>query len=276
MLRLAESADENRAAWLELPQVADFQILGALKPAAIPLLAMDTSAGTVPLLVTQPFGRGHSYVLASGGTWRWQMSMPVEDQKHETFWRQLLRSLVATAPKNVSLTASSKEGLTDVGLRAEFREGDYAPMENIGVTAVVSHEDGSTFSTQLERSVNEPGVYRASFEPDRTGTWYIEAVAERDGTPVSTVRVSVHHESGQAEHFNIRSNPGLLQRLSEVTGGRSLAMSELGALPDLLRYASSGITEQEHRSIWDAPIFFLLLLLLKATEWLLRRHWRTI
>lgn len=276
MLRLADDTDENRLAWTELPEIADYQVLGTLKPAATPLLAMNTNAGTLPLLVTQPFGRGHSYVLATGGTWRWQMSMPVEDMKHETFWRQLLRSLVATAPKNVSLSASSSEGQTNVGFRAEFREDNYAPMENIGVAAVISHEDGATFSTRLDPSVSEPGVYRTSFEPDRSGTWYVEAVAERDGSPVSTARVSVHHEMGQAEHFNIRSNPAFLQRLSEVTGGRSLGSADLNALPDLLRYSSSGITEQEHRSIWDAPVFFLLLLLLKVAEWLLRRRWRTI
>ena len=51
----------------------------------------------LPLLLTQPFGRGRSFVLATGGTWRWQMSLPVEDQRHETFWRQLLRTLVASA-----------------------------------------------------------------------------------------------------------------------------------------------------------------------------------
>jgi hypothetical protein len=28
--------------------------------------------------------------------------------------------------------------------------------------------------------------------------------------------------------------------------------------------------------LWDAPFFFLLLVLLKSAEWLLRRRWRVI
>jgi uncharacterized membrane protein len=276
LLRLAADPDDNRQAWLNLPEVADYQRVGTLKPAAVVLLTVATVTDSLPLLATQPFGRGHSYILATGGTWRWQMSMPVEDQSHETFWRQLLRTLVASAPRSTSLAATDRTGVTGVALRAEFREEDFTPMQNIGVTAVVSHEDGATLNVGLEPSVAEPGIYHASFEPDTSGTWYVEAVAERDGEPVSTARASIHHELGQAEYFNIRSNPNLLQRIAEATGGRSLAIDEVDAVGDLLRYSSSGITEREYRPVWDALAVFLLLILLKAGEWLLRRRWSTI
>ena len=49
-------------------------------------------ARTEPLLVHQRYGLGNVYVLATGGTWRWQMQLPHEDQRHETFWRQLLQA----------------------------------------------------------------------------------------------------------------------------------------------------------------------------------------
>jgi hypothetical protein len=149
-------------------------------------------------------------------------------------------------------------------------------MENIGVTAVVSHEDGATMNVDLAPAPNERGVYRADFEPDASGMWYVETVAERDGQPVSTARASLHHESGQAEHFNIRSNPTLLGKISEATGGHSLSAARLDALPDLLRYSSTGITEQEYRPIWNALAVFLVLVVLKSVEWLLRRRWNTI
>jgi len=84
MLRLADTTDANRQSWNALPEIADYQVTGNLKPAAVTLLNAMTDVGLLPLLITQQFGRGHAYVLASGGTWRWQMSMPVEDQSHET------------------------------------------------------------------------------------------------------------------------------------------------------------------------------------------------
>lgn len=276
MLRFSADADENRAAWSELPEVADYQLTGSLKPAAVTLLNASTEVGQIPLLITQPFGRGHAYILASGGTWRWQMSMPLEDQKHETFWRQMLRALVASAPENISLVASGNSGDIDISLRAEFRDDAFRPVDDIGVTAVASHENGETYSIAMQAGRDEPGVFVGKITPPQSGTWYFEAVAERNGEPVAVSRTSVLHESGQAEYFSFRKNAGLLQRISEVTGGQYFEADDLSALPDLLRYSSSGITETEYRAVWDAPAMFILLLFLKASEWLLRRRWSSI
>ena len=276
MLRLADTTDGNRQSWNALPEIADYQVTGTLKPAAVTLLSAMTDVGQLPLLITQQFGRGHAYVLASGGTWRWQMSMPVEDQSHETFWRQLLRALVASAPNSVSLTANTDAGSTGVSLRSEFRDDAFRPVDDIGVTVVVTHQDGDSWSIDLVPSVDEPGVFLADISPTASGTWYFEAVAERNGEPIDVARTSIHYESGQAEHFNFRRDSRALRRLSEATGGRYLEPDELDALPDLLRYSSSGITEMDYRPIWDAPAVFLLLLLLKGGEWMLRRRWSTI
>jgi len=276
MLRLADTADASRKLWSKLPEVADYQVTGNLKPAAVTLLQVMTDIGQLPLLITQQFGRGHCYILASGGTWRWQMSMPVEDQSHETFWRQLLRAMVAHAPNRISLTASGDGGSTGVSLRAEFRDDAFRPIDDISVTAIVTHQDGDSWSIDLLPSVDEPGVFQADVSPTASGNWYFEAVAERNGEPIEVARASIHYESGQAEYFNFRRDSLALQRLSEATGGRYLEPDELDALPDLLRYSSSGLTETNHRAIWDAPAVFLLLLLLKGGEWLLRRRWSTI
>ena len=274
MLRLAQPGEDNRTAWSGLPDIANYQELGALKPAASTLLDMQTQTGSQPLLVTQPFGRGHVYILATGGTWRWQMSLPLEDQRHETFWQQLMRALVANAPPGVSLTASG--GDTERQLRAEFRDEAYRPVGGLGVSAVVSHEGGESFTLRLPPSPDEAGVFAASVPLDATGTWYFEAIAERDGEPLYTARTSTYSESEKAEYFNIRRNTGLLRRLSEATGGQYFDAGNLDGLGELLRYSTAGITEQILRPVWDAPAIFLLLLLVKFGEWLLRRRWRTI
>jgi len=276
MLRLAESTDANRKSWSELPDIADYQLTGNLKPAAVTLLSVDTDVGSMPLLVTQPYGRGHAWILATGGTWRWQMSLPLEDQRHETFWRQLLRALVASSPDRVSLTASGGSGDSKISLRAEFRDAAFRPVDDIGVTVQVSHQDGESWSVNLQASPEDPGVFSAQVDPTESGTWYFEAVAHRDDEAVATARASIHYDAGQAEYFNIRRNSAQLRALSEATGGHYFASQDLAKLPDLLRYSSSGIMEWQHRAIWDAPAIFILLLLLKAGEWLLRRRWSTI
>lgn len=276
MLKLAADEDDNLRTWADLPEIADYQATGSLKPAARALLDVDTEDGSYPLLVTQPFGRGNVYILATGGTWRWQMSMPLEDESHERFWRQLVRSMVSSAPPRIALSAESTAGDTSVSLRAEFRDGAYRPMDGIGVSAVVSHEDGTTWTVPLLPHAAEPGVFVADTALDASGSWYFEALAERDGDVMDTARTSLYSESGQAEYFNIRRDAAFLARLSDATGGRYFEADDLAALPDLLRYSDAGVTEAVYRPVWDAPALFVLLLLLKTGEWLLRRRWRTI
>jgi uncharacterized membrane protein len=276
MLNLADAAADNRAAWSDIPNIADYQDLDALKPAALTLLEMQTETGAKPLLVTQPFGRGHVYILATGGTWRWQMSSPLEDQRHETFWRQLLQSLVASAPPGVSLTASGGDDGGNLRLRAEFRDDAYRPVEGVNVSVVVSHEDGESFTLNLPPSPDDAGVFATSVPLRTSGSWYFEAIAERGGEPVHVARTSAYSESGQAEYFNIRRDSALLRRLSDATGGQYFDAGSLDGLDDLLRYSNAGITERILRPVWDAPAIFLLLLLIKIGEWLLRRRWRTI
>jgi uncharacterized membrane protein len=275
MLQLT-AGDENGDAWARLPDVANYQATGNLKPAARSLLSIKTSTGSQPLLVTQPFGRGHVYVLATGGTWRWQMSMPLEDLSHETFWRQLLRALVGTAPPGISLSIDADHGDSAVALRAEFRDDSVLPLANIGVSAVISHEDGSHYTVDMLPDPGDAGVFTAEAALDKSGSWFFEAIAERDGEALHVARASVYSESEQAEYFNLRRDAALLQRIAEATGGSFFDAGNLDGIADLLRYSSAGISEQILRPVWSAPAVFLALLMLKLGEWFLRRRWRTI
>ena len=43
-----------------------------------------------------------------------------------------------------------------------------------------------------------------------------------------------------------------------------------------INYSEAGITVRETRDLWDMPAIFLLLLMLRSGEWLLRRKWGVI
>jgi len=274
-LRFASSDEENRSLWEDLPELADYQRSAGLKPAARTLLTLRTDSEELPLLVTQPFGRGNSFVLATGGTWRWQMSLPVEDERHERFWRQLLRALVSSAPQRTSIVASRTAG-TVVDVRAELRDESFEPLGGIRVAAIASHENGETQVVELLPDADSPGMFSGRFDAGAAGNWYVEAIARSDDTTAAVLRTGIYVEPESREHFNLRSNPAFLRRLADATGGQFFSSATLAGLPDVLRYASAGISETVDRPIWDAPAWFLLLLAIKAGEWLLRRRWGTI
>jgi len=273
ILLLSDNPAENLERWNELPNIADYQNLGSLRPAATTLLEIDVNGELQPLLVTQPYGKGQSYIMATGGTWRWQMSMPLEDMSHETFWRQLARGLVVNSPLPFELSTNIEN--EEIRVRAQVRDPDAEENQGLAVSAVVSYEYGPAMTLELLPSSNQPGVYEASFNPADTGLFSIEAISRVGNTPVSSVRSAIRYEQNQ-EAFAIRQNRDLLENLAAVTGGQYWQAQNWDELPEAISYSTAGITEQDIRYLWDAPIIFILLILLKAAEWLLRRRWSTI
>jgi uncharacterized membrane protein len=273
ILQLSNSNAGNAERWNALPNIADYQTLGPLRPAATTLLQIDVDGELHPLLITQPFGRGQSYILATGGTWRWQMSMPLEDLSHETFWRQMARSLVANSPLPFELSTTLED--EEIRIRAEIRDPEAEENQGLAVSAVISPQYGPAMTLELQASATEPGVFEARFTPQETGIFTVEAISRVNDSPIESVRSAIRYEENQ-EFFNIRQNRSLLSSLAAATGGQYWDPAGWDELPEAISYSSAGITEQDIRYLWDAPIIFLLLVLLKTTEWLLRRHWRTI
>jgi uncharacterized membrane protein len=273
LLQLSSSESENERIWADLPEVADHQQLGPLRPAATTLLNVNVDGRMQPLLVTQPYGRGQSYILATGGTWRWQMSLPVEDMSHETFWRQLTRALVANSPRPFEL--SSRIETEEIKVRAELRDPESEENQGLAISAVVSSENNDVVTLELLPITGQPGVYEAGFTPNETGLYSIEAISRVGESLVGSSTTAVRYDQGQ-EIFNVRQNRQLLERVAAITGGQYWTAEQWDEIPEAISFSTAGITEQQISFLWDAPFFFFLLVLLKTMEWLLRRHWRTI
>ena len=109
----------------------DFQDPGTPKPGAAVLAEMYGGGRKMPLLVTENYGRGRTAVLATGGTWRWQMNLPLGDPTHDA----VLAAAAALAGHRIRRATSwrrfpSQMLLDDgrVALSAEVRGKDYQPV----------------------------------------------------------------------------------------------------------------------------------------------------
>lgn len=273
MLRFDESDSENDRAWRELPDIADYQLIGPLRPAASTLVEVLVDGRPQPLLVTQPYGRGQSVILATGGTWRWQMSLPVEDMKHETFWRQLARSLVANSPRPFELSTRTED--QHIVVSAQLRDPADEANQGLEVSTLVTGDNDDLASFDLLPVPGKPGSFEGRFTPSSPGLFSVETISRIGDEPRESVRTATRFSPGN-EAFNTRQNRPLLERLAAMTGGRYFTPAQWGEIDDAIAFSDAGITEQEISYLWDAPAFFLLLILLKAAEWLLRRRWRTI
>jgi uncharacterized membrane protein len=275
MTRLEADTEANEAAWEGLPDLADFQTLGDRKPGAEVLLDAEFEGRTEPLLVHQRYGLGNVYVLATGGTWRWQMQLPHEDQRHETFWRQFLQAAATTAPQPVTLTSDRVfyGDESTVVLRAEVRDKSYKPAADAAVTLEVSDGMGPPTTIEMTPVAGERGLYEAVYDTTHTGVFRFEAIAKTADSELGRARFAVRREDGVIEHYRVQQNRALLERLAGATGGTYFAVDDVSQLPEAVSFSEAGSVERQVLDLWNIPLAFLVLLLLKSAEWLVRLYW---
>jgi len=277
--RLLDNPEKNVERWKKLTYLADYEDPGTPKPGATVLADLKSGHRTLPLLVTQNYGRGRSAILATGGTWRWQMSEALGDPSHDMFWQQLLRWLVADTPGPVTASTPTRL-LSDEGhiqLTAQVHDRQFQPSADAHVTAhIVGPQDTNAF-VDLTPSQDTPGQFQAEWTAEKPGTYLAEVTAESpDKQPLGSDVLTFQREDGVAENFHTGQNRHLLEQLSAQTGGRYWKQSDLKNLPPDISYSEAGISVRNTDELWNMPIIFFLLLALPAAEWLLRRKWGVV
>ncbi|HEX9565729.1 MAG TPA: glutamine amidotransferase [Gemmatimonadaceae bacterium] len=275
--QLASNDSGTAALWREMPSLTTVNDVGRPKAGATVLLEgqVDGERGTRPALVFQRYGRGKAVTFAVQDSWLWQMhqSVPVEDMRHETFWRQLLRWLVSDVPSRVDVAAVG-EGAIDEGipLRVAVSDSAFVRANGASVRAEVVSPKGERTTLPFEWATDRDGEYAATLVPGENGVHAVDvtAVVGRD-----TVRSSVGYvrvADPTAEYFGAEMRPGLLRQVADETGGKYYRAEDVSRLPEDIVFTTSGATEVQRLDLWDMPIVFVLLLGVLAAEWLYRRR----
>jgi uncharacterized membrane protein len=277
--RLDDDPARNLERWKKMPQLANYQDVGDPKPGATVLLnVVPAGHRPSPLLITENFGHGRTALFATGGSWRWKMWTDHADKTQPMFWQQIFRYLVTDTPGPVTAT-TPKSVLADdarVPIRVEVRDKEYKPVTNANVQARFLGPGGSTATVQLAPQPMEEGVYTAEWSAEKPGSYVAEILAGRDQEALGSDVLSFRREDGVAENFHTSQNRELLEKLSQQTGGRYYTPADASKLSKEISYSEAGITTRETRDLWDLPVVFLLLISIRAAEWLLRRKWGVV
>jgi uncharacterized membrane protein len=279
--RLLDDPTKNAERWKKLTYLADYQDAGSPKPGATVLAQMNVGHRKLPLLITQSYGHGRTAIMATGGTWRWQMSEALGDPSHDLFWQQLLRWLVADSPGSVTASIPARMLMDEgrVRLTAQVRDRQFQLAGEAHVTAHIVGPEGANALLELAPSQDSRGVYQTEWTAEKPGAYLAEITAEAVGKQPQELGRDVltfQREDGAAENFHTEQNRMLLEQLASQTGGRYWQPSELKSLPRDISYSEAGISVRSTNELWDMPIVFLLLLGLPIVEWLLRRKWGVV
>jgi len=276
--RLDADPARNEKLWAEMPALADFQSMGALRPGAVVLLEAQSAQRTDPLLVWQRYGRGSTWLMATASTWRWQMRLPLEDQRHELFWRQLLHALAAPAPAALSLeperTVYEDEGSAQI--EAQVLDETFRPVPGAVLAVTAAADSGAAAPVTVEPSGRDDGRYRVRVQAATPGMYRVEMTAKLGDRTLGQAETHLRRVDGVREQFGLYQHRPMLERIARETGGRYWTVNDLAGLPEAIRYSRAGMVERQTLDLWNMPLALLLLALLKLAEWLLRRHWRRL
>ncbi|HLK46652.1 MAG TPA: hypothetical protein VKT49_00880 [Bryobacteraceae bacterium] len=280
--RLVDDPAANTAKWKKLPYLMDYEDPGTPKPGAEVLANMITPEGRkLPLLITQSFGRGRAAIMATGGSWRWQMSSPLGDTAHDLFWQQLLRWVVSDTPGRVVASIPAQVLLDNgtVTLTADVRDQQYNPAPDSKVEAHILGPGGVSALVEMSPVPDNPGRFQGTWSAPKTGSYLTEVTAQRADRTTGKFQelgrdvLTFQRMDGVAENFHTEQNRELLERVAAQTGGQYWKPEDLGKLASRIPYSEAGVTVRETRDLWNLPLVFLVLVLLRFSEWWLRRQW---
>jgi hypothetical protein len=226
------------------------------------------------VLSSHQYGRGKAIAFTAQDSWQWQMhaSIPLEDQTHEQFWRQLLRWMVDGVPDAVDVRLTDRvEPGEAVQVDATVVDKSFVGVNDASVIAHVARPNGQSLNVPLQWTGDRDGQYRGSFVSSEAGAYEVTVDATRGAESIGTGVSYVRAVAGEAEFFDPTMHPAPLRRIAEETGGRFYAPDGVSRLAEDIRYAGRGVTALEERELWNMPIILIGLMTLLFAEWGYRR-----
>ena len=181
---------------------------------------MNVGGRRLPLLVTQSYGRGRTAVMATSGTWRWQMSQALGDPTHDLFWQQLLRWLAADSPGRVVASMPVQTLMDDghVRLTATVRDKEFTPAPDARVVAHVIGPEGMSAHGGYDAGAEQSGTFQAGVDGGEAGILRGGGDGGARAGRVGEGCLTFERIDGVAENFHTEQNRELLEKLSSRDG----------------------------------------------------------
>jgi hypothetical protein len=274
--------------WKALPAVTSVNRVKKLKPGAVVLISGTVPTGgragepgetlfkyEQPILLYQRFGRGLSVALTVQDDWQWKMGaeVEVEDESHQTFWRQLLRWLTNDVPARIEARATPDQvnPRSPVQLRAVVVDSSFLRLNDAQVAAEVVAPSGAKQNVTLDWAVERDGEYRGTFAPSEEGVYRVRVAATtKSGVVADTTFVRA--APLDAEYTMAEMRRPFMQRIADETGGRFYTAETVHTLPEDIALTKRGVTVVNEMDLWDMPVIFLLLVALVSAEWGYRKY----
>lgn len=142
---------------------------------------------------------------------------------YQLFWSTLARTLARPQTSGTFDLSTTVDG-DRLRLRLEATGAAREPLDRLSVPAQLFAAGGSSRPVELSLTQTGPGVYEATSPPLAAGN-YVATITPRQGDRRLTPVVGGVSIGSNAEFRSLVSNPALLRRIAQDTGGRVLTLN---------------------------------------------------
>lgn len=276
---LGDTDEATDRIWSRVKPLHTLPPLVGAKPGATVLLSLPSESVEIrgyPLAAWQRVGSGKSMFVATEDLWR--MRLEVGSRYHARFWGQTIQFLTLSRllgqNKQIALeTDRARYGSGEqVRLFANVLTESFEPVEqaSYSVTVARAGEPDSAVTLELAPLPDTPGLYSGEYLAGAEGTYRL-ATQPQYAEISNTVEFGVVNLPLEKRETSARAD--VAQQIAGMFGAQAMTLTQLADLPASLKgQEPSTVVIKRERDLWDAPLLFILLVIVAGLEWYARRR----
>jgi hypothetical protein len=275
--RFAESPEENRELWENLPPIFSSFTNVALRAGAQVIGVSEQPSGraSTPLLVAQKSGEAKCIAMLAHGLWRWNLKL-VGIGKEPVAYRHIIiqgvRWLVTAEDTKLVRFSTNKliyRGGEAVEMNAQVYYEDYRPRTGLRVSANVS---GKGFDREVLFEEIGDGLYRGTVASLPGGDYELRGRADFNGQVVGEDASKFSVEPFSVEYLTTAMNETAMRKISEVSGGKFLSGDSLDEFAAQAKFPEERIEAGREIAAWGKLGILVFIVFLLGAEWFLRKR----
>lgn len=269
--------------WSQLPPIFLSKSITKFWPNAVTLAKAVTSRmgnksnakkSGVPLIVIRADGTQKSAAILAYGLWRWDLLMSGIGEEGEVY-NQIINNMTRWLELNKNSTLvdlSTNKSLYNysepVNVQVKVFDEKRKPMDHADVVLKLVHQN--MVRDFIANSAGD-GKYIATLNPNQPGDYNLTALVEYQGRLFGESKTMFTVGEYSAELADTRMQKALLENIALVSRGQYISPDSVTNFEKALNSNSQETVLIKENELWNNPAILLLIVLLLATEWFIRK-----